>query len=412
MHSSNIKIITLSLLSSFLLLGCGSDSNSTPVTSLDTSISGQLVDNYVQNTDYVCASGESGITDIDGKFNCENLPVDFYLGSLRLGQISLLPEDAQVFPQDLVGVQRSDTQNTDVVAMAQFLQSCDEDNNSQNGLQIRQQIKDSLTTQEDFSADNIETYTEIIVAQEDAIEHLTQTTDFVDAVNAATAVPLQIKEALLTSPSVLDQELRNTLSYMGNEERLAYDVYNELYAVFPNIAQFNNVATNGEYPHIQTMQLLIKKYITDYSEFTNTDLEELEYMDTAIEDMAEGTYDISSLQDLHDLLMAKGVASEQDALEVGCMVEVTDINDLERDIALAQDSNATDIEAAFDFLLTGSYSHYWAFNDGLIAMGVTDGCCVLGTLDGVNYCHPEYPQNANAGGQGNGDGTGQQKGRQ
>lgn len=77
----------------------------------------------------------------------------------------------------------------------------------------------------------------------------------------------------------------------------------------------------------------------------------------------------------------------QAALEVGCMVEVTDINDLLADIETARADGATDIVAAFEFLRDGSYSHYWAFDNGLKNMGVTDGCCSLGDA----YCHPEYP---------------------
>ena len=416
MKIPNLKIITASLVASAFLLGCGSDSNSTPIVPIDTSISGQLVDNYVQNADYLCGDGKSDVTDINGRFNCETFPVEFRLGGLRLGIINTLPDDLQVFPQDLLGVQRGDTQNVEVVAMARFLQSCDEDNNTENGLQIRQAIKDSLIVDENFTSQNIDSYVEISVDEIEAIIHLEQTTEFIDAVNAASAVPAQVKEALLTNNSVLTQELKNTLSYMGNEERLAYDVYNKLFEYFPSVTQFNNIATNGEYPHIPTVQLLIKKYISDYSEFSNIDLEELAYKDTAIENMDAGTYDISALQNLYDWLMEKGIASQQDALEVGCLIEVTDINDLDHDIGIAQDQNATDIEAAFDFLRVGSYAHYWAFDSGLKAMGVTDGCCVLGTIDGVNYCHPEYPQNENgsdnAGGQGDGNGEGKQHGKQ
>lgn len=69
------------------------------------------------------------------------------------------------------------------------------------------------------------------------------------------------------------------------------------------------------------------------------------------------------------------------------MVEVTDINDLLADIETARADGATDIVAAFEFLRDGSYSHYWAFDNGLKNMGVTDGCCSLGDA----YCHPEYP---------------------
>jgi hypothetical protein len=65
----------------------------------------------------------------------------------------------------------------------------------------------------------------------------------------------------------------------------------------------------------------------------------------------------------------------------------------------ATTSNASDVLVVFDFLREGSYKHYWAFDNGLKNMGVSDGCCSLGTT----YCHPEYPQSESGnGGKGHG----------
>ena len=403
-------ILLSSILSTFLFIGCSDGVDST--TLIPTTIEGQLVDSYVENVDYTCGDGSVGVTDIDGKFKCDSLPVSFRVGSLKLGEILTMTTDNQIFPQDLVGVDRNDTSNSEVVAMARFLQSCDEDGDSSNGLKITQALKDTLTVDEEFSADNIDSYVTITVNEAVALEHLTQTTEFTDAVNNATLVPTAVKEALLTSNSILDQDLKNTLSYMGNEERLAYDVYNKLYESFPTLNQLSNIANQSEIAHIQTIQLLIKKYITDYSEFSNIDLSELNYQDTAVEDMVAGTYDISTIQNLYDALIEIGEAGEQQALEVGCMIEVTDINDLDRDITLTKDANATDVEVAFEFLRTASYSHYWAFDSGLVSIGITDGCCSLGEINGVNYCHSEYPKNEKGRGNATGDGSGHQYGRQ
>jgi hypothetical protein len=382
-----IKLITSSLITTLLLLGCsgGSSSDSTTAT---TAVDGQLVDNYVQNADYVC--GESSTvyqTDKDGRFHCQTLPVSFSLGGLRLGSISALASDKQVFPQDLLRVPRADTINMEVVAMARFLQSCDNDSNLTTGITISDETKTNLANyDEDFNASNLENYasdTNIILVEEAAsIDHLQSTVDFVDAVNAVTKLPQNVKTELLSAQSILTQDLKDTLSYMQNEERLAYDVYTELYKLHPSVNQLNNIAVNSESTHIQTVELLILKYINSVEEFSNIDL------GTDLSLTTAGTYNISAIKDLYDLLMAKGSASKQDALEVGCMVEATDISDLDRDIVLAQTSNATDVVAAFEYLRSGSYTHYWAFDKGLKNMGVTEGCCVLGTT----FCHPEYPQ--------------------
>jgi hypothetical protein len=396
------SFITISALSATLLLsGCGGSSSdsSTPTNTATTSAtSGQFVDNYVMNVDYSCADGSHGVTDENGSFNCQSLPVTFSIGGLELGQISNLPTDKQVFPQDLLGLLRTDVNNTDVVAMAQFLQSCDEDQNPQNGIQIKSSIKEAFAdTNETFHADDIHYYaTEAnttLVSEDDAINHLESSVHFVKDVHDAD-IPTSIKSVLLTPDSTLSQATKDTLSYMGNEERLAHDVYLELYnyhvtAGNGEIKQLTNIATRSETTHIQTVQSLINKYDLNTSSFSNIDMTELGYKNTSVDDMTMGIYDIQKIQDLHDALIIKGEQSVQDALEVGCMVEVTDIDDLLTDIQTAKDSNASDVVTAFEFLRDGSYSHYWAFDKGLKNMGVTDGCCSLGE----KYCHPEYPTN-------------------
>ena len=204
-------------------------------------------------------------------------------------------------------------------------------------------------------------------------------------------VPYGTTSSNVDLPSGLSEELVNTLSYMGNEERLAYDVYNRLYEEW-GIRQFTNIANNSEIKHIQAVQDLIQKYkLNDSMHFTNVDLPALGYVNTAVENMNAGTYDISKIQRLYDDLVSMGTASEIAALNVGCMVEVIDVNDLDAYIYIAENSNASDVVDTFNFLRNGSYNHYWAFDNGLKNRGVSDGCCALGTIDGINYCHPEYP---------------------
>ena len=206
---------------------------------------------------------------------------------------------------------------------------------------------------------------------------------------ASTELPSDVQVAIDASTSTLSQELTNTLSYMGNEERLAYDVYNYFYKKF-GTKQFTNIATKSEYKHISAVQELVRKYkLDDAVAFTNIDLPSLGYINTPIESMKAGSYDISVIQKLYDDLTVQGSASEIDALKVGCIIEVVDVTDLDRDIAIAESENATDIVTVFNFLRNGSYNHYWAFDKALKNRGVSDGCCTLGE----KYCHPEYPQN-------------------
>jgi hypothetical protein len=393
MKKSFITALAISSCTAFLLLsGCG---DSASAVSDSSEVSGQLVDSYVENADYTCGDGSKGLTDVNGTFKCKALPVAFRLGGLKLGEITSLATDKQVFPQELLGLKRTDLNNSDVRAMARLLQSCDDDNNSGNGLRIQERVKTAFVTQEDFNASNLDAYATdanlTLISDEDALEHLTQTTELIDAVNDATDLPLEIGTAILTPQSDLSQELKNTLSYMGNEERLAFDVYNKLYEKYP-LPQLTNIAQKSERVHIETVQLLVQKYISSFADFTNLDLDPLSYKDTAVTAMVPGVYDISVIQELYNVLIEKGMQSEIDALQVGCMVEVTDINDLDGDIALAKESNADDITVAFEFLRDGSYSHYWAFNTGLVNKGVANGCCSMGDF----YCKTkeEYPQDA------------------
>ncbi len=235
----------------------------------------------------------------------------------------------------------------------------------------------------------------IVTEGTDPIETAIEEAVIVENEGAGQEVDIVEEEIVSTeAPSEkLSQELINTLAYMGNEERLAYDVYNALYEQYPNVKQFTNIATNGEYQHITLVQELIQKYkLNDDVNFTNIDLPTLGYIDTSIEDMEAGTYDIAAIQQLYDDLVAQGSTSEIDALKVGCIIEVVDVNDLNHDIALAQSENATEIVSVFETLRAGSYNHYWAFDKGLKNKGVSTGCCALGVIDGVNYCQPDYPQ--------------------
>ncbi len=205
-------------------------------------------------------------------------------------------------------------------------------------------------------------------------------------------IPTEVEIAIDAPVSKLSQELTDTLAYMGNEERLAYDVYNALYDQY-GTEQFTKIATNGEYQHITAVQELIQKYkLSDDVNFTNIDLPALGYINTPIEEMDAGRYDIAAIQKLYDDLVAQGSTSEIDALKVGCIIEVVDVNDLNRDIVLAESEGATDIVTVFNFLRDGSYNHYWSFDKGLKNKGIADGCCSLGMIDAVDYCQPDYPQ--------------------
>ena len=194
----------------------------------------------------------------------------------------------------------------------------------------------------------------------------------------------------------LATEVEESLAYMGNEERLAYDIYNALYIArgeAETVFSLNKIASDAEITHIRAVQTIVQKYDIEGTELSNV-VDPVADSDTAVADMPAGEYDIPALQALYDALYAMGKDSDEEALQVACMVEVTDIDDLDKYITQAQTLEApADVIDMFTMLRADSYKHYWGFDKALINIGITDGCCSLGEIDGVNYCHPEYPTN-------------------
>ena len=198
-------------------------------------------------------------------------------------------------------------------------------------------------------------------------------------------LPAYVQDAIDGPMSNLSQDVKDALAYMYSEEGLAHDVYLNIYKIQP-AKQLENIATKSEVKHIEAVNLLAQKYDLNMTQYPDTDIP------YSIVGIGNGTYPVEQVQYLYDLLYDKGIQSQQDALEVGCMVEVVDVSDLDEDIQKAQASNATDVVTVFEFLRDGSYNHYWAFDKGLKNMNISDGCCSIPDALGYSFCHPEYPQ--------------------
>ena len=206
-----------------------------------------------------------------------------------------------------------------------------------------------------------------------------------------------VKMAESLPESNLTEEQKYTLAYMWNEEKLAKDIYLALYEMWGQ-RTFYNIATRSETRHEEAVESLVQKYDIN---ITNLENYEIRYSEEELKALAPGEYSVPEVQELYDTLYAKGSQSLQDALEVGCMVEVTDVNDLNEDIEIAE--GAEDLVLVFGFLRSGSYNHYWAFDRALKNIGVSEGCCSLG----AEYCKtPEEYPSSNRQGQGNGLGNG------
>jgi len=143
--------------------------------------------------------------------------------------------------------------------------------------------------------------------------------------------------------SDLSEEEAAALLFMREEEKLARDVYNALYAVWGQ-QTFSNIASS-EQMHMDEIKVLLDRYglsdpALDAGKFTNPEL-----------------------QALYDQLVAQGSASLADALKVGAAIEEIDIRDLQT--RMSQTDNA-DIQQAYTNLMNGSYSHLKAFTGTLL----------------------------------------------
>ena len=147
----------------------------------------------------------------------------------------------------------------------------------------------------------------------------------------------------------LDAEEANTLLWMREEEKVARDVYVNLYKLWRKPV-FRRIA-NSEQRHFEAVGAKIELYgLTDpaqpaIGQFTNTDL-----------------------QAMYDQLLASGGTSYIQALLVGATIEDVDIRDLQ---AAIEATDEAALKTTYRNLLEGSKNHLRAFVELLQDLGVT-----------------------------------------
>ncbi|WP_201353449.1 ferritin-like domain-containing protein [Hydrogenimonas urashimensis] len=194
------------------------------------------------------------------------------------------------------------------------------------------------------------------------------------------------------SSTELTDAQKYSLAYMWNEEKLAKDIYLALNESLPHTTLYN-IATRSETQHEAAVEGLVQQYDIN---ITNLKDYQVSYSEAELRALPAGKFAVPEIQNLYDKLYLKGMQSLESALQVGCMVEVTDVEDLDRYITTA--GGNMDLVTVFTNLRSGSYNHYWAFDRALKAIGVANGCCSLGD----KYCKTpeEYPA-TNGSGNGN-----------
>jgi hypothetical protein len=155
------------------------------------------------------------------------------------------------------------------------------------------------------------------------------------------ALVLMIGAAAVSAQEYVSAAEREAITFMLEEEKMARDVYQVLGAewdarVFANIAEAEQV-------HMDQ--------VTDLAEQFSIPIPST--IDTL------GVFQNQELQTLYNALIAQGMASYQGAVEVGVMIEETDIADLYASLEIVENAQ---IRATFERLLAGSENHLAAFS--------------------------------------------------
>lgn len=137
-----IKSTCIAITTSALLIACGgsgSSGESNSATNIKASpkttntessyktTKSQFIDAVVSGVKYINEDGTSGFTTSDGYFNYTGGTTKFYVGGIEIGSISKINDDNRTFIQDVVGVDRSNISHPSVLKIAQFLQTIDSD---------------------------------------------------------------------------------------------------------------------------------------------------------------------------------------------------------------------------------------------------------------------------------------------
>lgn len=152
------------------------------------------------------------------------------------------------------------------------------------------------------------------------------------------------------SQMALSQNDIDGLRLMREEEKLALDVYQTLYAQW-RLPIFANI-TRSEAQHSAAMQSLLKRY----------------QLADPVAGMAAGQFANPKLQALYQQLIERGSQSPAAALQVGADIEDLDIADLRR---LSASTQHADIRQVYGELERGSRNHLRSFVRQLRAQGIT-----------------------------------------
>lgn len=142
-----------------------------------------------------------------------------------------------------------------------------------------------------------------------------------------------------TEVSALTEEQKDRLFFIYQEEKVARDVYIYLSKLYALESTFASIQLS-EQRHIDAAEELCLKYDIDISMINENDY---------------GYFEVPYLQDLYNQCIELGSESLLDALNVGVLIEETDIGTLTESIT--EMDMPDDIIHTYELLREGSYNH-------------------------------------------------------
>jgi hypothetical protein len=148
--------------------------------------------------------------------------------------------------------------------------------------------------------------------------------------------------------ATLTSEQKDWLLFMYQEEKVARDVYITLGKVYPTENTFANIQ-NSEQNHMSACKNLCVKYGVSIA---------------GINENVVGQFVLPNLQELYNTCIYEGKKSLLDAVKIGELIEITDINDLQK----ASIGMPSDVVSVFNNLTQASYNHLAAFQSRIKAL--------------------------------------------
>jgi hypothetical protein len=149
--------------------------------------------------------------------------------------------------------------------------------------------------------------------------------------------------------SIINAKEQNSLLFMREEEKLAFDIYTIMYEKW-NLTPFSNISSS-EASHMVAVKTLIDRY----------------HLKDPVQP-GSGVFTNQTLQQLYNRLLEQGNNNVTESLMVGAAIEEIDIRDLKEHMAFIKQ---IDIKVVYENLMRGSRNHLRAFVRNLLMRGIT-----------------------------------------